>query len=434
MKNYMITIKIQSEECFDDVRMKSIISACKFENYFIDYNLDNPKAGVKVIRQICTQSDRLTSVDHVIKVYDGSKLVMTYLIEDTTDARAGNIIFNRIPKFIFLPLYFDVTKENVKRIYLYTTPWKITSNTGKLGVNLYWEMGVEVMGVTNIDDIKKLTKAEMIELRNSIFSNSPKATPVNIEEYDDRIVIELNLKKSMKKYWEEKYQMCQVGFLCAMFYLFRNDGKRFIVKNHNMAEKERIGATEVIANVVEYLGLDVEFEFNVDYNSMCKFLDYPEDTYTVKLPNHGSLKNLSSEYFTEKTEGEKFSMTNFVEYIDAEDDYELNFYNTAGGQRTGFTSIDDVYFSIPSLYKIPDCIFTHNGVMKMVEGKDKRHYKQGIEDLKAWDNLEKLIREKALWGGDIERYLVTDKLVLNKTHRQYAGHFLTKDDHSLNIL
>ena len=182
----------------------------------------------------------------------------------------------------------------------------------------------------------------------------------------------------------------------------------------------------------------VEFEFNVEYNSMCRFLDYPEDTYTVRLPNHGSLENLSSEYFTEKTEGEKFSMTNFVEHINEKDDYELNFYNTAGGQRTPFTLLDefgnDVSFKIPSLYKIPDCIFTHNGVMKMVEGKDERHYKHGIKELKDWDNLEKLIREKALWGGDIERYLVTDKLVLNKTHRQYAGYFLTKDDYSLNIL
>jgi len=433
----MITIKIQSEECFDDVRMKSIISACKFENYFIDYNLDNPKAGVKVIRQICTQSDGLSTVDHVIKVYDGSKLVITYLIEDTTDSPAGNIIFERIPKFIFLPLYFDVTKENVKRIYLYTTPWKVTSNIDKLGVNLYWEVGAEVMGVTNIDDIKKLTKDEMIELRNSIFSNSSKGTPVNIEEYDDRIVIELNLKKSKKKD-KETYQTCQVGFLCGLFYLFRNDGKRIIVKNHNMREENRIKATDVIANVVEYLGLDVEFEFNVEYNSMCRFLDYPEDTYTVRLPNHGSLENLSSEYFTEKTEGEKFSMTNFVEHINEKDDYELNFYNTAGGQRTPFTLLDefgnDVSFKIPSLYKIPDCIFTHSGVMKMVEGKDERHYKHGIKELKDWDNLEKLIREKALWGGDIERYLVTDKLVLNKTHRQYAGYFLTKDDYSLNIL
>jgi len=398
--------KDQKIPCFiDTIRILPVLENNKFSFLYEVVGFRCNKIEKVFIKSVSGYS---SFVDFLV-FYQNKKPVQAdkplYLIEETKtdDTESRNTgVYQRASKFVYAEHYYP----KIKKIMLYNLKIKQKekpTSTYIFGTRLLKTIGVEIFG-KDLD--RKLFKPfktinEIIELKKGMSKAHANNVPISIEKSKNSIFVSGKLYKS-----DSLTHDPNIGALSLISSAIRKLGwkGKIIIKNHGLAQKHLKGDNKFIkiANI-----LKVEMD-------------------GLKLPK----SEIINDYWKYEKEGEKLG-TIFIHLVVENFTKGYSIFENHGGCEKGYFITKDgdpiplKKYSDKKAYKkgnkkkiiaIPDLILIDFGRSEIIniEGKKYKFREQGIKELKAYKDIEKLYIEKyypkfeiirtvVLYGGEAKK-------------------------------
>jgi hypothetical protein len=324
-----------------------------------------------------------------------------YAIEETKtdDKESRNTgVYQRASKFVYIDYYYP----EIKKIMLYSLKVgqkETPTQTYIFGTKLLLTLGVEILGKKLDENIFMPFNSvdEIINFKNRMRKAPTGNIPISISKTDNKITISGRLWKSGGLAHDPN-----IGALSLISAAIRKLGwnKDIVITEHGLSQKH-INKNNKFIKIANILNVELD-----------------------KLNIPDSLNK--TDYWRYETEGEKLG-TIFIHLVveNFTEGYSI-FENHAGCEKGYFLTSDGNYiplekYSDRKAYKagdkskiinIPDLILIDFGRSEIinVEGKTYKFRQQGIDDLKNYDDIEKIyiskyypkfkiIRTVVLYGG-----------------------------------
>ncbi|MHB1665575.1 MAG: hypothetical protein ACYCT7_10030 [bacterium] len=388
--------------CFiDTIRILPILENNRFSFLYETVGFHCNKIKKIFIKSVSGYS---SFVDFLIFYQDKEPIqvdIPLYAIEETKtdDKESRNTgVYQRASKFVYIDYYYP----EIKKIMLYSLKIEqkeIPTQTYIFGTKLLLTIGVEILG-KKLDDnifIPFNSVDEIINFKNRMQKAPAGNVPISISKTDNKITISGRLWKSGGLAHDPN-----IGALSLISAAIRKLGwdKDIVVTEHGLSQ-EHINQNNKFIKIANILNIELD---------------------GLNIPNSSN----RTYYWRYETEGEKLG-TIFVHLVveNFTEGYSI-FENHAGCEKGYFLTSDGNYiplekYSDRKAYKagdktkiinIPDLIlidFRRSEIIN-VEGKTYKFRQQGIDDLKNYDDIEKIyiskyypkfkiIRTVVLYGG-----------------------------------
>jgi len=341
-----------------------------------------------------------------------------YAIEETKtdDSESRNTgVFQRATKFIFIDFYY----KNIKKIMLYNLSVqqkKKPTDTNVFGTRCLLTLGVKIIGKELDPKIfKPFTDIDELIMFKNTMKPAPKGNiPILINKQIDQIQISGRLVKSCGLSHDPN-----IGALSLIAAVLRKLGwrKRIIITQHCL-KQENLTSNNKFIKIANMLDIEIE---------------------NLKVPQ----LSINPEYWKYETESEKIGTIFIHVTVNSFSNSKTIFENHAGCEKSYFITKDGEpiplgKYSDRKAYKngdkrkiisIPDLILLDIKRFKIIniEGKKYELREKAIEDLKNYDEIEKIyiqrhypeeykiVRTVVLYGGDEENVYETEiGFLLNK--------------------
>ncbi|MDR1452679.1 MAG: hypothetical protein LBJ25_01710 [Candidatus Margulisbacteria bacterium] len=411
--------------CFiDNLRILPVLKDGKFSFVYEVTGFTCNKINKVFIKTVSGYS---SFVDFLV-FYQGSEPESTdkplYAIEETKtdDKESRNTgVYQRCSKFVFIENYYPQTKK----IMLYNLRVKqkdFPTETYIFGTRLLLTLGVEIIGKELDKDIFKPfeTIAEIIKTKSEMRKAYKGNVPIQIKKFTNKIEVSGRLFKSGSLSHDPN-----IGALSIISAVLRKLGwsQKIVITKHGLKQKH-IGKTNKFIQIATKLKVELD---------------------KLTIPR----ADFDTEYWQYDTEGEKLG-TIFIHLVveNFTEGYSI-FENHAGAEKGYFVTkegqpIPLAKYKDRTKYKagdktqiihIPDLILIDFGRSEIIniEGKKYQFRKQGIEDLKNYDYIErnyiekyypkfKIIRTVVLYGGRENKIIEIEiGFLLNKNGELILG-------------
>lgn len=393
MKNYIL---INTEEYLNSKLEKEIV---EFVNSKLPYTKDFDH---KI--QLVKSSDNTSMVDCIIDVLDeNGNIKDVFLIEITQSTDSRNAIsYQRISKFVFLSALPEY--NSYKKVMWFTTDFKATTDTHKVGLSLMNYIGLEFY---NLKEFRPSTLVEAEKIKNNCVKKADKDIPIRfyINHDSKKVSVECKLLKSGSLSHDPN-----IGFLSALIFIANEMNYEISVSSHCLTEKIIKSYKGKLYKICALLNKSIVFKLEDK--------DITWEKYTYKAKDYH--KNLE--------EGEKLSMINFCRDME-EKGLNFIFRNIAGCEREKILSNGNL-ISVPKRIKIPDLALIKNNNLILIEGECYKNINKGIQQLETFGEFIDFMT-KYFKFDNVEKYVITD-LYCESKNENYIGWYLTKEKNNLN--